>query len=377
MHTQHNISTHIPKWLSYCLIVFILTRLWIYFIAYLGNGFILNSLFIHLGAQSPENWFVHWDSKWYLSIITQGYSTIRNLDPSYAHYQNYAFFPLYPLLVKGLSFITHGNPIIIGQILSNLLFLFSLSLFYQLLIYYFDAETAGYGTLLLAISPANIYFVSIYTESLFLLLSLTCWLAALHKKWFLMGIAGMLLSATRPTGILIILPMLAFIITDYKVHRQYQNTYLFILLIPLGLLAFMAYLWQHVGDPLAFKHAESAWDRTGWHFHNLYYQFRDQVHSLTYNFWMGVLALFLMIVLYKKAFKKEALFFLLLLLPAFSSGVFDSIGRYSAGAVFPFYLGIILLSRQHLYAMFTTLIIAASCLSIYILSWMQPLYPLA
>jgi hypothetical protein len=305
-----------------------------------------------------------WDDKIYLGIIQYGYDQ----HPDLQGYANYAFFPLYPLIVKLFTLSTHIPAVISGQLLSNLFLLLSLKLFYDLTKIYYDELTARYAALLLAISPFNIYFVSIYTESLFLFLCLGCWHAALKREWYWAGLIGALMSATRPTGILIILPMLWFIIDDYRMHKKFSKNYLWILLMPLGLLTFMAYLGHHVGDPFAFKHIQTAWGRTGWHLAHIYIQFRDQYHLLKYDFWMLLFGFFLTYQLYRTGFKKEALFLLLLFLPALNGGVFDSLGRY-IGASFPFYLALTSLSARKNNLMMITLILEASFLSALILGW--------
>ena len=61
-----------------------------------------------------------WDTGWYLSIAVDGYSAA----PILGSQANYAFFPLYPFLMKLLGFVIMDN-YISGIIISNISLLIS------------------------------------------------------------------------------------------------------------------------------------------------------------------------------------------------------------------------------------------------------------
>lgn len=348
------------NYFTYCLALFVGSRFLLYYCAYLAN------LFFHLHYASPADWLPQYDSGWILSIANHGYDTHGY--PPYGQ-SNDGVLPLYPMMIFATSWLTHIPTLIAGQVLSSLFFFASLILFYQLLLFYFDEPTARYGTLLLAISPCNIYFASVYEESSFLLFSLICWLAAAHKKWWLVGLSGLLLSATRPTGVLLILPILGFVWADYKAHQKIHGSYLFLGLMPLGLCAFMLYEWHLLGDPLAFKHAQALWGRNGWDIHHLRAQFNVQYHADLFNFWFTIIGILLCLKLYSEHFKKEALFLALMIIPALAGGMFGSLARYIA-TVFPFYIALVLVSDRKPSIQTTLLIIEACFLPIYVFGWM-------
>jgi hypothetical protein len=186
------------------------------------------------------------------------------------------------------------------------------------------------------------------------------------------GLAGCLLSATRPTGALLLLPVLGFIWEDYKSHGKLHRSYLWIALMPCGLLAFMLYEWHHVGDPLAFKHIQAAWYRTGWHLHNFSTQFWQAYANRVFSFWFMLVGLAFALQLYLERFKKEALFLILIIAPAVAGGVFDSLARY-VSTVFPFYLALVVISYKKPSLQIVLLILEASFLPVYIFSWMEHL----
>ncbi|MCX7123646.1 MAG: mannosyltransferase family protein [Gammaproteobacteria bacterium] len=345
-----------------CLFIFLCSRVAIYSFAYLINEY------AHLGL-APQSWFVHWDSGWYLNIAAQGYNTspIVTLTQTF----NYPFFPLYPMLIKGASFISPFSSMANGQMMSQFFFLLSLILFYFLLKQYFNQKISLYGLILLAFSPFNIYFSSVYTESLYLFLSLSAWLSMLKKKWLLVGLFGFFLALTRPTGIILLLPALLAVFEDFKQGRYFQIRYLYLALIPFGLILYMAYLGHHMGDPLAFMHAEHAWGR------NNYRNIQGWLILLHYSFFIRpidalffLLSIFLFVKLWIEHYIKEALFFFTPLLLCIDSASFTSIARY-ASCTFIFYFALILISRKSTLKQVTFICISATLLPIYILCWLS------
>src|SRR5208337_511720 len=109
----------IPQEISYTLLLFVSTRILLTVIgvisriAYGGVKVYGISQYIQLGILGI--WSQGWDSGWYYLIAKNGYSTQLNV----YNQGNYAFFPLYPLLMRLLEYIT-GNYYIAGMVISNI-----------------------------------------------------------------------------------------------------------------------------------------------------------------------------------------------------------------------------------------------------------------
>jgi hypothetical protein len=115
----------------------------------------------------------------------------------------------------------------------------------------------------LATFPTALFFFAGYTESLFLFMTVAAFFHMRRRDWLLAGIFAGLASATRVTGVLLMLPFLYEYARDRNFSiRHLDRGVIGLLLCPLGLLLFMLYLWQVVGDPLAFSHAQTAWQKT-------------------------------------------------------------------------------------------------------------------
>ncbi len=288
-----------------------------------------------------------WDAVWYYKIAEKGYDLAPHafLMKDGA---NWAFFPLYPLLIRILSNITGISLLVTGYLLSNILFI---GVIYGCLQYY--NETRGLGrnsviAILATFGLYNIYFSMFYTESLAAILILGTLYALRRDHWLTAGVLSALLSATRPTGVFIGVFFLFKLWKEFKDnHWSLQSGDLrkltAIALIPLGLSLFMAHLYITVGDALAFKHIQLAFARC------LSNPFRVLVeafakHSLEQSYlavWGIVGLIFGLYAFWQKRWA-EGFFYYLCLLPGLASSV-QSVPRYLVGGlIFNFILADIL-----------------------------------
>jgi hypothetical protein len=213
---------------------------------------------------SPYPWLDFWgvwDSRWYMDIAEHGYSLATKL-PELPQQTNFPFFPLYPMLMKLLGTAIGGHYFEAGLLISNACLLLSGYVLYKLVALSWGKKIALRSIKYLFLFPVSFILSGVFTESLYLLLSLLCFYLAKQKKWWLAGICGALLSATRPLGVLIALPLLFDYLQsiEFKPSRVRLNS-LFLLLVPIGLVAFAAYNYQVTGDFLFFKTNQAAWDR--------------------------------------------------------------------------------------------------------------------
>ena len=193
-----------------------------------------------------------WDAQHYLNIATNGYQGTE-----------VAFFPLYPFLIHVLGGLI-GNHLTAGLIISNLSFFIALAFLYALVRLEYGDDTVAYHAIFyMAIFPTAIFFSAVYTESLFLALTVGSVYYARHGNYVTAGIFGALASLTRVEGMLTAIP-LAY--EAWRGWRERRGTTLTrgaigVLLVPTGLLAYMAYLYALVGDPLYFLKVQDNWHR--------------------------------------------------------------------------------------------------------------------
>jgi hypothetical protein len=191
-----------------------------------------------------------WDAVWYLRIADSGYGGDEHRT---------AFFPLYPLAVRAIGELGGGSPgarLVAAYLISLAAFLGALYLFHRLVSLELGKRLAWPAVLLLSLFPASLFFGAPYSESLFLLLSVGAFYAARTDRWAWAGACAAGAAATRTSGILLLLP-LAFL--WWRGARDRRGVWL--LLAPLGLGAYAAYLGLEHGDALAFTHVQEAWFR--------------------------------------------------------------------------------------------------------------------
>ena len=191
-----------------------------------------------------------WDAVHYIDIATIGY-----------HGTDMAFFPLYPLLVAGLGALT-GNHLVAGLIISNVALFFGLLFLYKLVEHEFDRTVARRAIFYISIFPTAIFFSAVYPESLFFMLTVASFYYMRERRWWLAGIIGLFAALTRVEGALLIVP---FLIEWFVAHRGNLVAGLRdlapVVLIPIGIMLYMGYLWVLNGDPLTFSHVQAHWNR--------------------------------------------------------------------------------------------------------------------
>ena len=214
-------------------------------------------------ALSPYAWldiWGVWDSYWYMDIVENGYSTLGRLS-QHPDQTNLAFFPLYPSLIKLASLIT-GNAFVAGLLVSNLCLLAACYLLYLLVKLDYGQTVARRTVKYLLLFPVSFVLSGLFTESLYLCLTLLCFYLARRRQWWWAGLCGAGLSATRSLGVLIALPLAFEYMRSIRFRpRAIRWNSLFLIIVPLGLAAFSFYNYQITGDFLFFKTNQAAWDR--------------------------------------------------------------------------------------------------------------------
>lgn len=201
-----------------------------------------------------ETPWANFDGTHYLSIAKDGYF-------QYEH----AFFPLFPLLIRYIEKILRITYLQSALIIVPVFLVASFFFLYKLAMLDLKKKSARWVIALLLAFPTSFFLLSVYSESLFLALSIGSFYAARKKRWVIAGILGGLASATRFVGIFL---FIALIVEYFYQNRSKEDIVnkirVFIknawgiFLIPLGLLSYMYYLHRSIGDAFSFIHSQSA-----------------------------------------------------------------------------------------------------------------------
>lgn len=328
------------------------TRIWYFIQPY----FPVNSFLLYPWA--------NFDGVHYLSIAGNGY-----IDDG-------RFFPLFPLLISFVSHLFGGVQafgaiqFFVGLILSNLFFFLSLIVLYKLVQMDFSKRVAFWSLLFPLVFPTSFYFASIYSESLFLLLTALSFYFARNRKWLAAGLCGALLSATRIVGISILPALLYEFLQSRKKVKESWAKILPLFLIPLGLISYMFFNLQKWKDPLYFLHAQG-FLANGREVDTLispfqtvfrYIKILTTVSLVQYEWWIALLELlaaFLGVIFLYLSFKKKIRFsYIIFALLCFSipvlSGTFSALPRYVL-VLFPFYITYALIENKIIWTLLLTI----------------------
>ena len=243
--------------------VLVASRLVVAVAALLAENVVTRNPLLTAGADGPViSSLTSWDGWWYLGIVQDGYHAA----PLEGAYHDFAFLPLYPMLVKLLALPFPGWEGLIAVLLSNALFVVGLVLLVRLTAPRFGEAFAFRTAALLAIFPFAAVFSMAYAESLFLVLMLGAFLAAERGRAVPAGVFLALATLTRLQGAALIIPV-AWILWEGAGRPRsigaFKPAWLALLLGPAAAVG--AYLWVVwlTGDSASYAAAQGAWGRSG------------------------------------------------------------------------------------------------------------------
>lgn len=281
--------------------------------------------------------WVRWDGPHYLEIAINWYQS------SGEQALFIVFYPLYPLIVKMMTFLI-TDPFT-SSILVSILFSFTASIaLFELTLLDYSKKKALLAVWFLNIFPTSYFLQASYTESLFLTVSILT-VYFFRKKYFILsGIFGLLSTLTRINGILLI-PLL---LGELKSSRSIIS----FALLPIGTLIYLGINFVTFGDPLYFikpltanwyKHLEWPWVGIN----NLIFSFPIYSDENFYIYFSELVALIFISVMtidvFFKVRKSYAVYLLTNLLIFTSTSFILSTPRYSL-SLFPIFIALGLLT---------------------------------
>jgi hypothetical protein len=194
------------------------------------------------------NTFAQWDSGWFIHIARHGYDSK----------QATAFFPLYPLLVRGVSEVVRSD-VAAAVLVSLAAATVGVVVLHRLARPLLGERGAIDTVLFVALYPIAFVFTAAYSDGLFLALAAGSFLAATQRRPLLAGVLGGLACGTRLIG-LALLP--ALVVLLWPRDRRGLVRLAPLLLLPAAVAAYALYLDRHLGDAWAFVDAQGVyWQR--------------------------------------------------------------------------------------------------------------------
>ena len=183
-----------------------------------------------------------WDADWYDAIADRGYGA---LPPEAVR-----FFPLFPLLGRGLGWVLAGNQGLALILVANAAALIAGMLLYRLALEETgDEALARRAAWFFALFPGAFVLVWGYAEALMLVALIGAFLALRRRAWWAVAALGLAAGLARPLGLFLVLPV------AWEVSRAWRETtgrerlaqVAAVLGAPIGVLAYLT--WSAVAGP--------------------------------------------------------------------------------------------------------------------------------
>ena len=205
-----------------------------------------------------------WDGSWYLLIAGHGYFPPAAQFPI-APGSAFGFFPVWPLLLRGISAVTGLTAVVVGVALA---FVFaaaaSVALWY-LVRQLCDDAVADRAVILWVFFPGAVVLSMVYSEALAILLCAVCLLALLKRQWLVAGCAAGAATGVHPEALVLVACCLWAAGVAVRQDRDWWSLLAPVLSVA-GVVAYFLYLWVATGDLLAWYHTErDQWGGTGFY----------------------------------------------------------------------------------------------------------------
>jgi len=199
---------------------------------------------IETWQSQPWQALTGWDTVYYITISHTGYAPGQTL----------AFFPLYPLLIRGFRELSSSGDAVASLGVAALALLAAMAGLAVLARDRLSLDHANRSLLYLILSPFGFVLALAYTEALFLALAAWLFVCSDRRRYGPAIALGLAAGLTRVTALALVAPLLVV------AWRRRSIAAATVAVTPaLGVAAFMAYLHDKVNDALAFVHAQSGW----------------------------------------------------------------------------------------------------------------------
>lgn len=200
--------------------------------------------------------WVRWDAGWYEQIAAREY-TYSATEQSAA-----AYFPLYPLVMRGVMSL-FGLDVFRAGIAVTWASGATATVVFHRWARTLKPEAAGLATWLLLLWPfAFFLFGAVYSDALFLLCVTGAFASLERGRVGWATLLGALATATRPIAPAVVLGLAVRHLEKKRAAGEPWRARDFVpLLSGLGLAAYMGFLWWRFGDPLGFMTTQVGWSQ--------------------------------------------------------------------------------------------------------------------
>ena len=221
----------------------------------------------------PAGWlaerFVWWDAFHFLRIADRGYL------PPELPCCDQAFFPGYPFATRAVGLLVGRNWVLAGLLVTQVAASAAAVLLWRLAAQPGTRAEGGAGgthhplvgrhaVLLLATAPFGLFLSSVYSEALFLALSLGAWSAGLRRRWWVAGLLAALAAATRINGLFLAAALAVMYLAQLRAEGRWRPRWdaAALALPALAVAGYFAWLHARTGSWNNWQEAQNrSWQR--------------------------------------------------------------------------------------------------------------------
>lgn len=200
----------------------------------------------HLPFPGFFNPWLNFDGLNYLNLVKGGYAENMSLA---------AFYPVYPTLIKIVSFNSIINPIIFGLLISYVFSILGIFVFYNLVKADYGKHIALKTISLFLVFPSSFFLFSYYTEGVFFFLAILSFYYMKKDKNLLAALLIAISTATRLFGLALLATFLLRIVKQPAKSRR--KWLLPVLLSPTGIVIYSFFLWSKFNNPFLMITAQA------------------------------------------------------------------------------------------------------------------------
>lgn len=306
----------------------------------------------------------YWDGNWYVSIAKNGYT----LNPGKE--SNIVFFPLYPITIIIAKTITTLPWKVAGSLVSIIALILASKILYKEIREQWGGSIARRSLFYMLIFPSAFFFSVIYTESLFILLTVLCFYYLRKEKWCLVGLFAALATLTKTIGII----LLPIIVLGYLLkYHKIKTSILYLVLPIIALGAWMIYCQYQFGDFLIFAHGQEAFHRPVGRFKLI--ELLQGSSTADKKIWiidsLSALLAFttgIILLVWKKF--TYGLYVILGTLIPMASGTWQSMNRYVL-VLFPMFIVLAIFSKRYIWLHYFYILVMPMLLAMHIIQFVH------
>jgi hypothetical protein len=219
--------------------------------------------------------FNPWDGGWYVYAAQHGWPHHVRPGLGDAGQDTLAFFPAFPTVIRVVHFLLPLTWNRAGEVAAFLTEVAMVIGIWLLARDIWGRAVADRGIVLVCFFPGAFILAMMYSEPLLIAAAAFCFLALRRRQWVLAGVLAAVGGVTRVIGLALVVACIWEAARALQRDRDWRSLAA-VVISPLGVVAWFAYLWALTGDSRAWFDTE----RNGWAQHTTIKAIPDLIRSV-------------------------------------------------------------------------------------------------